>query len=123
MGSFAVVSVVIACLGLFGMTSFAVERRTKEIGVRKILGASAPEITLMLAKDSAKRALLASVAAWPLAYFALAGWLRHFAYRDKVGIGIFVLSTVLALVVAMATVGWQTVRAALANPVESLRYE
>jgi len=123
MGSFAVVSVVIACLGLFGMTSFAVERRTKEIGVRKILGASAPEITLMLAKDSAKRVLLACVAAWPLAYFALAGWLRHFAYRDKVGIGIFVLSTVLALVVAMATVGWQTVRAALANPVESLRYE
>ena len=82
-----------------------------------------PKGELRKAKDSAKRVLLASVTAWPLAYFALAGWLRHFAYRDKVGIGIFVLSTVLALVVAMATVGWLTVRAALANPVESLRYE
>jgi len=123
MGSFAVVSIVIACLGLFGMTSFAVERRTKEIGVRKILGASAPEITLMLAKESAKRVLLANLVAWPVTYFAMAGWLRRFAYRDGIGIETFVLSTALALLIAMATVGWQAVRAATANPVQSLRYE
>jgi putative ABC transport system permease protein len=123
MGSFAVVSIVIACLGLFGMTSFAVERRTKEIGIRKILGASAPEITLMLAKESAKRVLLANLVAWPVTYFVMAGWLRRFAYRDGIGIGTFVLSTALALLIAMATVGWQAVRAATADPVQSLRYE
>jgi putative ABC transport system permease protein len=123
MGSFAVVSIVIACLGLFGMTSFAVERRTKEIGVRKVLGASALEITLLLAKESAKRVMLAIVFAWPVAYFALAGWLHRFAYREGIGIETFVLSTALALLIAMATVGWQTVRAATVNPVESLRDE
>jgi putative ABC transport system permease protein len=123
LGSFAVVSIVIACLGLFGMTAFSVERRTKEIGVRKVLGASALEITLMLAKESAKRVLLANVVAWPVTYFALSGWLRHFAYRGNVGIWIFVLSTILALLISMLTVGYQAVRAGTANPVESLRYE
>ncbi len=123
LGSFAVVSIVIACLGLFGMTAFSVERRTKEIGVRKILGASAPEITLMLAKESAKRVLLANIIAWPVTYFVLSGWLRHFAYRGNVGIWIFVLSTVLALLTSMLTVGYQAVKAGTANPVESLRYE
>jgi len=123
MGSFALVSIVIACLGLFGMTSFAVERRTKEIGVRKVLGASAPAIALMLAKESAKRVLLANVVAWPVTYFVMAGWLRRFAYRDGIGIGLFVISTALALLIAMATVGWQAVRAATVDPVRSLRYE
>jgi putative ABC transport system permease protein len=123
MGSFALVSVVIACLGLFGMTSFALERRAKEIGVRKVLGASAPEIAVMLAKESAKRVLLANVVAWPATYLVMAGWLRRFAYRDGIGIGVFVLATALALLVAMATVGWQAVRAANADPVRSLRYE
>jgi len=123
MGSFALVSIVIACLGLFGMTSFALERRTKEIGVRKVLGASAPEIAVMLAKESAKRVLLANVVAWPATYLVMTGWLRRFAYRDGIGIGVFVLATALALLVAMATVGWQAIRAANADPVRSLRYE
>jgi putative ABC transport system permease protein len=123
MGSFALVSIVIACLGLFGMTSFALERRTKEIGVRKVPGASAPEIAVMLAKESAKRVLLANIVAWPVTYFVMAGWLRRFAYRDGIGIGVFVLATALTLLVAMATVGWQAVRGANADPVRSLRYE
>ena len=123
MRSFALASIVIACLGLFGMTSFVLERRTKEIGVRKVLGASTPEIALMLAKESAKRVLLANVVAWPVTYLVMAGWLRRFAYRAGIGIEIFVLSTALALLIAMATVGWQAVRAANADPVRSLRYE
>lgn len=123
MGSFALLSIIIACLGLFGMTSFTLERRTKEIGIRKVLGASALEIAAMLAKESAKRVLLANVVAWPVTYLVMAGWLRRFAYRDGIGIGIFVLSTALALLIAMATVGWQAVRAANADPVRSLRYE
>jgi putative ABC transport system permease protein len=123
MGSFALVSIVIACLGLFGMTSFALERRTKEIGVRKVLGASAPEIVVMLAKESAKRVLLANVVAWPVTYLVMAGWLRRFAYREGIGLGVFVLATALAFLIAMATVGWQAVRAANADPVRSLRYE
>jgi putative ABC transport system permease protein len=123
MGSFAVVSIVIACLGLFGMTSFALERRTKEIGVRKVLGASAAEIASMLAKESAKRVLLANVFAWPVTYLVMAGWLRRFAYREGVGIGVFALATALAFLTAMATVAWQAVRAANADPVRSLRYE
>jgi putative ABC transport system permease protein len=123
LASFAIVSIVIACLGLFGMTAFSVERRTKEIGVRKVLGASAPEIALMLAKESAKRVLLGTLVAWPVTFFVLSGWLRHFAYRGNIGIWIFVLSAVLALLTSMLTVGYQAVRAGTANPVESLRYE
>ena len=123
LGSFAVVSIAIACLGLFGMTAFSVERRTKEIGIRKILGASAAEIALTLAKESVTWVLLANAAAWPAAYFALTGWLRHFAYRSGIGIGIFVLSTLAALLLALVTVGYQAIRTGLANPAESLRYE
>jgi putative ABC transport system permease protein len=123
MGSFAVFSIVIGCLGLFGMTSCSVARRTKEIGIRKILGASAAEIALMLAKESAKRVLLANVIAWPVAYFAMNSWLRHFAYRSRIGPWIFVFSAILSLFIAVMTVSYQAIRAAVADPVESLRYE
>jgi putative ABC transport system permease protein len=122
-GSFAGFSLFIACLGLFGMASFAIEQRTKEIGVRKILGASVTKMALMLAKESAKWVLIANLIAWPITYFAAINWLRNFAYRTGIEIWIFVLSAILALFIATLTVSYQSIKAGLANPVESLRHE
>jgi len=121
-------AILIACMGLFGLASFAVEHRTKEIGVRKVLGASVGGIVAMLSKDFAKLVLVANLVAWPIAYFAINKWLEHFAYRspDLAGINgwwIFALAGGLALAIALITVSAQAIKAALANPVESLRYE
>jgi len=121
--SFTVLAVFIACLGLFGLASFTSEQRTKEIGVRKVLGASVSNIVVLLSKEFSKWLLIASLVAWPVAYYAVSQWLQSFAYRISIGIWIFLLSTVLALFVAMATVSFKAVRAAIANPVDALRYE
>ena len=110
-------------LGLFGLTSFTAERRTKEIGIRKVLGASAKGIFLMLSKDIVKWVVLATVVAFPLAYYAMHEWLKRFAYRIDISPGIFVLATAFSLLIALLAMSYQSVKAATANPVDSLRYE
>lgn len=122
-GAFAFLAVFIACLGLLGLAAFAVERRTKEIGVRKVLGASAPRLAFKMSREFVALVLLANVIAWPAAYLAMSRWLRAFAYRISLGAGVFVLAAAGALLLALLTVGTQTLRATSANPVDSLRYE
>ncbi len=121
--SFAALAIFIACLGLFGITSFLTERRTKEIGVRKVLGATVPEIIFLLSREFLKWILIANIIAWPVAYLAMHRWLQNFAYRTAIGAGVFVLSAFLAFVIALLTVSYQSIKAAVANPVEALRYE
>ena len=120
---FTFLAILIACLGLFGLTSFTAEQRTKEIGIRKTLGASVSEIILLLSKEFIRWVLVANIIAWPLAYFAMNRWLQNFAYHISIGIGTFILAASMALIIALLTVGYQAVRAARANPVDSLRYE
>ena len=120
---FTGIAIFIACLGLFGLASFTVEQRTKEIGIRKVLGASISGIVIILSKEYVKWIVLANVLAWPAAYVVMNQWLKNFAYRTDIRIGIFFLSAVLALVIALLTVSFQSIKAALADPVESLRYE
>jgi putative ABC transport system permease protein len=122
-GYFAGLGIFIACLGLFGLASFMAEQRTKEIGVRKVLGASAGGILLLLSKEFSKWVVVANVVAWPLAYYAMNKWLGDFAYRTAIGVWPFVLSAILALAIALATVSYQSWKAATANPIESLRFE
>jgi putative ABC transport system permease protein len=122
-GAFAFLAVFIACLGLLGLAAFAVERRTKEIGVRKVLGASASHLVVDLSREFVGLVLLANVIAWPVAYFAMSKWLQAFAYRIHLSLGTFLLAALGALAVAVLTVSTQTLRAASRNPVESLRYE
>jgi len=120
---FTILAVFIACLGLFGLASFMAERRTKEIGIRKVLGAKISEIVFLLSKEFIKWIIIANVIAWPLAYFIGNKWLQNFAYRTGIGWEIFLVSTGLALLIAIGTVSYQSIKAASTNPVESLRYE
>jgi ABC-type antimicrobial peptide transport system permease subunit len=120
---FTFLAILISCLGLFGLAFFTAEQRTKEIGVRKVLGASITSVVAMLTKDFTRWVLLANIVAWPIAWFAMNKWLQNFAYHIDVSWWVFALAGALALSIALLTVGWQAVRAATANPVESLRYE
>jgi putative ABC transport system permease protein len=122
-GYFSALAILIACLGLFGLAAFAAERRTKEIGLRKVLGASVRQIVLLLSKEFTRLIAMAFVVAAPISYFAMNRWLQDFAYRTEINPFIFVLAGLLALVIAWLTVGYQALKAALANPVEALRYE
>lgn len=121
--AFGLLAIFIACLGLFGMASFTTEQRTKEIGIRKVLGASAGGIVVWLSKEFTKWVLFANIVAWPLAYLIMNKWLQSFTYRISLGFGIFILSAVFALGLALMTVLFQTVKAANANPVDALKYE
>lgn len=120
---FSLLAVIIACLGLFALASFTCERRTKEIGVRKILGASTSNIVLMLSNQFTRLVLLAFLLSIPLSWFALQRWLENFAYQTKVGWGIFLLAGGLAIAIAFLTISYHTLKVALANPVKALRYE
>jgi len=122
-GIFTFLGLFIACLGLLGLASFTAESRTKEIGIRKVLGASVGGIVLMLSKQFTKWILLANCIAWPVAYYFMDRWLKNFAFRIDIGIWTFMLSGVLVLLIALLTVSYQSVKAAVANPVDSLRYE
>ena len=122
-GYFSVVAIFISCMGAFGLAAFSAERRTKEIGIRKAVGASMTDIFMMLTKDFTLLVLLASIIAWPIAWYAMNRWLQTFAYRIELGWGVFVLAGLSALLIALLTVSAQTIKAALANPVEALRYE
>jgi putative ABC transport system permease protein len=121
--SFAFLALFVACLGLFGLASFTAEQRTREIGIRKVLGASVTEILLLLSKEFTRLVAVAFVIAAPFAYFAMGKWLQNFAYHINLGAGPFLLGGGLALLIALATVSAQAIKAALANPVEALRYE
>ncbi len=121
--TFTFLAIIIACLGLFGLTAFTAEQRTKEIGIRKVLGASTPGVVLLLSKEFMKWVLIANVIAWPVAYFAMSRWLENFAYRISLGWAVFAVSAALALGIALITVGFQATKAALANPADVLRYE
>lgn len=120
---FSIAAIFIACLGLFGLASYTAERRTKEIGVRKVLGASVPNIVMHLSREFTKWVLIANIIAWPVAYYAMSKWLQGFAYRTTIGPWIFALSALLALMIALLTVSYQSIKAALMNPVKSLKYE
>jgi putative ABC transport system permease protein len=122
-GGFTSLAILIACLGLLALAAFMAEQRTKEIGVRKVMGASVRQIVLLLTRDFTRLVLIAFVIAVPLAYYAVQQWLKDFAYRIDIGLASFVISGILALMVAWLTVSWQSYKAAVANPVKSLRNE
>lgn len=120
---FTGLAIVVACLGLLGLATFMAEQRTKEIGIRKVMGASAANITLLLSKDFTKLVILAFGMAIPVAYYIMQRWLEGFAYRTNISLWVFVLAGVGALLIAWLTVSWQSIKAALSNPVDSLRNE
>lgn len=120
---FSGLAVMIACLGLFGLSSFSVEERTKEIGVRKVLGASVPGIVRLLSKEFLGVVLFGNIIAWPVAYYLMWKWLHVFAYRTEMSVWVFLSAGGIALLVAAATVSVRAIKAATTNPVESLRYE
>ena len=121
--SFSALAIIVACLGLFGLATFLAEQKTKEIGVRKVLGASVPAILLMLSKEFIKWIVIANIIAWPLAYYFMNKWLQEFAYRIDINWWLFIYAGCVALVIALITVSFQAIKAATANPVKSLRYE
>jgi len=121
--SFALLAIVIACLGLFGLAAFTSEQRTKEIGIRKVLGATEQGIVLLFSRDFIKLVLVANLIAWPIAYFVMSRWLEDFAYRIDLSWTVFLAAGAGALLITVVTVSYQAIKAALANPVEALKYE
>ena len=120
---FSILAILIACLGLFGLATFSVSRRIKEIGIRKVLGASVAGIVVLLSKDFLKLVLIALCIATPIAWYAMSKWLEDFAYRIELTGGVFIVAGITALVLALLTVSFQAIKAAVANPVKSLRTE
>ena len=120
---FAYLTILISCLGLFGLAAFDTERRTKEIGIRKVLGANVSSIVAMISGSFIKLVLVSVVMATPVAWFFMSKWLEDFAYRINIGWWVFILAGIIAVVIAFATVGFQALKAAIANPVKSLRTE
>jgi putative ABC transport system permease protein len=120
---FACIAIVIACLGLFGLSAFAITQRVKEIGVRRVLGARVDTIVTLLSKDFLQLVLIAAIIAFPIAWYAMSHWLQDFAYRTNISWWVFLLAAILASVVALGTVSYHAIKAALASPVKSLRSE
>jgi putative ABC transport system permease protein len=123
MSVFSVLSIVIAMLGLFGLVSFMAERRTREIGIRKVMGSSVISIVFLLSKNITILVAIAFVIASGLVYYAANQWLQQFSYRIGINLWLFVLGGLLALVIAWITISFQAIKAALRNPADSLRYE
>jgi putative ABC transport system permease protein len=120
---FTLLAISISCFGLFGLIAFTAEQRTKEVGIRKVLGASVGSVVRLLSKEFVVLVVLANAIAWPVAYFVMTKWLKNFAYRTEIGLVTFLFSGLAALLIAILTVCYQSIKAALANPVDSLRYE
>jgi putative ABC transport system permease protein len=120
---FTIIAILISCLGLFGLATFSAEQRIKEIGVRKVLGASVTSIVTLLSKDFLKLVAIAVIIASPIAWFVMNKWLQSFAYRTNISWTVFVITTITALLIALLTISFQAIRAAIANPVKSLRTE
>lgn len=123
LGVFSLLAIFVACLGLFGLSAFVVQSRTKELGVRKVLGASTSHLVMLVSREFLLLVLLASVVAWPIAYYLMSDWLSGFAYRISLNVVPFVVSPTLALIIAFATVSIQAIRAAQSNPIDALRDE
>jgi putative ABC transport system permease protein len=121
--TFSLLAIFIACLGLFGMACYSAERRTKEIGIRKVLGASSSGIVYLFSQELLRIFLIANIVSWPIVYMASNKWLHNFAYRTEIGIEIFVLSALLTLAIALGTIGYQAIKSSLADPADTLRYE
>jgi ABC-type antimicrobial peptide transport system permease subunit len=120
---FALLAILISCLGLFGLAAYTVERRSKEIGIRKVLGASVSGLVKLLSKDFLKLVGISILLAIPMAWYGMDNWLQDYAYRIEINWWIFIISGGVALLIAMLTVSFQAIKAALANPVDSLRTE
>jgi len=121
--AFTILIIFIACLGLFGLAAYTAEQRTKEIGIRKVLGSSVYSIVMLLSKEFTKWVVIANIIAWPVSYYVMDKWLEGFAYRTELDGWIFLLSGGIALFVSLLTVIYQALKAAMMNPVESLRSE
>jgi len=121
--TFAILAIFISCLGLFALASYATERRTKEIGVRKVLGASITSITTLLSKDFLKLVVLSCLLAFPLAWWVMHTWLQDYQYRITISWWIFPIAGMVAVLIAILTISFQSIKAAIANPVKSLRTE
>jgi putative ABC transport system permease protein len=122
-GIFSVLAIIIAALGIFGLTLFSTERRTKEVGIRKVLGASANNIVLLFSKEFLACVFLANLISWPVAYVFMEKWLQNFAYKTALGFWPFVLASATSCIIAMVTVSYQSIKTAATNPAQSLRYE
>ena len=120
---FSIIAILIACLGLFGLAAFMAEQRTKEIGIRKTMGASIPGLMILLCKEFTKWVLIANLIAIPIAWYWMNSWLDNFAYRIDLTIVAFIISAIVSLLIALITVSYQAVKASLANPIDSLKYE
>ncbi|MDP3150641.1 MAG: ABC transporter permease [Ignavibacteria bacterium] len=121
--AFSILAIMIGCLGLFGLAAYTAEKKTKEIGIRKVLGASIQSILVLLSKEFIKWIIIANVIAWPIAYYLMNTWLQDFAYRTDISFMVFLFSGASALLIALVAVGYQAIKAAVANPIKSLRYE
>jgi len=120
---FSILAILVACLGLFGLAAHTAEQKTKEIGIRKVLGAPVSKIYLVVSQDFLKWVAVANLIAWPLTYYLMQKWLQSFVYRIELGIGVFLGATLISLLIAALTISYQSIKAALSNPIESLRYE
>ena len=120
---FAAIAIFISCLGLYGLVSFMAVQRTKEVGIRKVLGASVGRIVLLFSREFTFLIGVAFIIATPVAYYFMKQWLENFTYRINLGVSIFLLAILFSIVIAWLTVGWRAIRAARANPVKSLRTE
>jgi putative ABC transport system permease protein len=120
---FALLTILVACLGLFGLATYTAEQRTKEIGIRKVLGANVTSVTKMLSKDFIKLVFIACLIAFPLSWWAMNKWLQSFAYRIHISWWIFLAAGIISILIALITVSFQAIKAAVANPVKSLRSE
>lgn len=120
---FAALAIFISCLGLFGLAAYTAEQRTREIGIRKVLGASVPQLWFLLSRDFVALVLVSCVVASPVAYYFLHHWLLKYSYRITIGPGVFLLAAGMALLITLATVSVQAIRGAVVNPTKSLRAE
>jgi len=121
--SFALLAIIIACLGLFALSAFMAEQRNKEIGIRKVLGASVGGITAMLSKDFVKLVIISIIVASPVAWWAMTRWLQDFAYRISISWWMVAVAGLSAIVIALLTISFQSIKAALTSPVKTLRTE
>lgn len=118
-----ILGIIIACLGLYGLTSFLATQRTKEVGIRKVLGASVRNIFYIISKEFLILVVISNIIAFPIAYFMMTNWMQNFAYRTSIGILAFVVSALLSLAVALITVSYQSIKSAMTDPADALKYE
>jgi ABC-type antimicrobial peptide transport system permease subunit len=122
-GIFAGLAILISCLGLFGLAAYVAEQRTREVGIRKVLGASVSQVWMLLSKDFMLLVVISCLIASPIAFYFLQGWLLQYDYRISIGVDVFLYAAMTAMGITLLTISWQAIRAALANPINSLRTE